>query len=188
MRATGACIGAVIGLVTITPAAGYVNIGSAFIFGMVGSAVSAGVMVLMEKWGSRYIDDTLDVFACHGVGGTTGTILFSLLSTKTVNDAGVDGAYYGKWSELGLTLLVLVCVILYVLAATWAILWFTNKLIRLRVSDLELLEGLDKSKHGERAMAVAALMKEMEEASVYNGSATARVRVNAVPSIMGDSS
>lgn len=114
--------------------AGYVNIGAAFIFGMVGSAVSAGVMVLMEKWGSRYIDDTLDVFACHGVGGTTGTILFSLLSTKTVNDAGVDGAYYGKWSELGVTLLVLVCVIAYVLAVTWAILWFTNKLIRLRVS------------------------------------------------------
>ncbi|WIA10540.1 hypothetical protein OEZ85_010728 [Tetradesmus obliquus] len=160
---------------------------------MVGSAVSAGVMVLMEKWGSRYIDDTLDVFACHGVGGTTGTILFSLLSTKTVNDAGVDGAYYGKWGELGVTLLVLVCVIAYVLAATWAILWFTNKLIRLRVSDLELLEGLDKSKHGERAMAVAALMKEMEEAS-HDGSATAHVRatapqcVTAVPSIMGDSS
>lgn len=54
-------------------------------------------------------------------------------------------------------------------------------------ADLELLEGLDKSKHGERAMAVAALMKEMEEAS-HNGSATARVRVTAVPSLMGDSS
>lgn len=101
---------------------------------MIGSAVSAGVMVLMERWGSRYIDDTLDVFACHGVGGTTGMILTSLLSTTSVNAAGVDGAYYGKWSELGTTLLVLVCAVPYVFAATWAILWFTDKLIALRVS------------------------------------------------------
>lgn len=68
MRATGACIGAIIGLVTVTPAAGYIHIGAAFIFGIVGSVVCSCVLHLMEKWGSRYVDDTLDVFAVHGVG------------------------------------------------------------------------------------------------------------------------
>lgn len=61
---------------------------------MVGSAVCAGSMVVMERWGSRYVSDTLDVFACHGVGGTVGMILTSLLSTTSVNAASVDGAYY----------------------------------------------------------------------------------------------
>jgi ammonia channel protein AmtB len=68
MRATGACVGALIGLVAITPAAGYVNIGAAFLFGVIGSVVCCGVLEAMERWGSRYVDDTLDVFAVHGVG------------------------------------------------------------------------------------------------------------------------
>lgn len=68
MRATGACIGVIIGLVTVTPAAGFINIGAAFLFGVIGSMVCAGVLEAMERWGSRYVDDTLDVFAVHGVG------------------------------------------------------------------------------------------------------------------------
>lgn len=68
MRATGACVGAVIGLVAVTPAAGFINIGAAFIFGVVGSVVCSGALELMERWGSRYVDDTLDVFAVHGIG------------------------------------------------------------------------------------------------------------------------
>lgn len=68
MRATGACVGAIIGLVVVTPAAGYINIGAAFLFGVIGSMVCCGVLEGMERWGSRYVDDTLDVFAVHGVG------------------------------------------------------------------------------------------------------------------------
>jgi Amt family ammonium transporter len=59
MRATGACIGAVIGLVCVTPAAGFINIGAAFIFGVVGAVVCSSVLEGMERWGSRYVDDTL---------------------------------------------------------------------------------------------------------------------------------
>lgn len=75
-----------------------------------------------------------DVLACHGVGGTVGMIMTSLLSTTSVNAGGADGAFYGNWIELGKTLLVLVVVVPYFLAATSAILWFTDKLITLRVS------------------------------------------------------
>ena len=60
MRATGACVGAIIGLVVITPAAGVINIGAAFIFGVIGSVVCFSVLEVMEKWGSRYVDDTFD--------------------------------------------------------------------------------------------------------------------------------
>lgn len=80
------------------------------------------------------MDDTLDVFAVHGVGGTVGMILTSMFSTVSVNAAGVDGAFYGNGMELGKTLLVLVIIVPWFFASTWAILWFTDKLITLRVS------------------------------------------------------
>ncbi|KAI8462540.1 MAG: ammonium transporter [Monoraphidium minutum] len=151
MRATGACIGAVIGLIAITPAAGFVNTGAAFLIGLLASVVCSGVQELMERYGKRYVDDTLDVFACHGVGGTVGMILTALFTTTSVNEFGFDGAFYGNPVILGKCLLVLVVLVPWLLLATWGCLWVTDLLISVRVSDEEMLAGLDVSKHGERA-------------------------------------
>lgn len=134
MRATGACVGAVIGLVAITPAAGFVNVGAASLFGIIASVVCAGAQELMERWGSKYVDDTLDVFCVHGIGGTVGMILTALFSTVSVNSAAVDGAFYGNGVELGKCLLVLVIIVPWFVVSTWGCLWVTDKILSLRVS------------------------------------------------------
>eukprot|EP00775_Hariotina_reticulata_P009990 gene9990-10145_t len=152
MRATGACIGAVIGLVSITPSAGFVNVGAAFIIGIIGSVICSGVQELMERYGRRYISDTLDVFACHGMGGTVGMVCSALFATKSVNPHGDDGIFYGNPMLLGKTLLVLVIIVPWIFAVTWGCLWITNCIVTLRVSDEEQVVGLDMSKHGERAV------------------------------------
>lgn len=151
MRATGACVGAVIGLVSVTPASGFVNSGAAFLIGIIGAVCCSGMQELMERYGRKYVDDTLDVFACHGFGGTVGMVCTALFSTVTVNPAAVDGAFYGKPLELAKCLLVIVIIVPWFLIFTWGCLWFTDLFLSLRVSDEEMLKGLDVSKHGERA-------------------------------------
>ena len=88
----GACIGAVVGLVAITPASGFVTMQSALIIGAVGAAAANFVAYLRGK---SQLDDSLDVFACHGIGGATGIILTGLLATKSINSAGSDGGMTG---------------------------------------------------------------------------------------------
>ena len=95
----GAMIGAVVGLVTITPAAGFVTPMGALAMGVLGSiGAYAAIRVL-----SRFrVDDSLDVFACHGVGGIIGSILTGVFATKTVNAGGADGLLYGGgWTLVG---------------------------------------------------------------------------------------
>jgi Amt family ammonium transporter len=167
LRATGACVGAVIGLVAITPAAGFVNVGAALLIGMIGAVCSSGAQELMERFGKQYISDTAEVFVCHGVGGTVGMILTSLFATVTVNPAGTDGAFYGHGVHLGKTLAVLVVIVPWICIFTWGCMWVTDKIMSLRVSDEELLLGLDVSKHGERAIAVNDILKMHEQ---MNGS------------------
>jgi Amt family ammonium transporter len=75
-----------------------------------------------------------DVFAVHGVGGTVGMILTALFSTVTANSAAIDGALYGNPMELAKVLLVLVIIVPWFFAATWACLWVTDKILTLRVS------------------------------------------------------
>eukprot|EP00775_Hariotina_reticulata_P006743 gene6743-6963_t len=152
IRATGACIGAVIGLVAITPAAGFVNFGAACLIGFIAAIVCSLVQELMDRYGRKYVDDTLDVFACHGVGGTVGMICTALFASVSVNPAGANGAFYGNPMLLGKTLLVLVIIVPWFLVFTWGCLWVTDKIITLRVSDEEERAGLDVSKHGERAI------------------------------------
>jgi Amt family ammonium transporter len=73
-----------------------VDVGAAALIGIIGACVCTGAQVLMEHYGRRYVDDTLDVFACHGVGGTVGCICTSLFASTAVNSAGNDGAFYGE--------------------------------------------------------------------------------------------
>lgn len=149
-KATGLCLGAVVGLVGITPACGYVNVGAAALIGLTTAIICSIAQLLMNKFAKKHVDDTLDVFACHGIGGTCGMIMTSLFQTPA---AGVvPGAFYGAGIELGKCLLVLVIIIPFFCLFTWGCLFVTNLFISMRVSDLEEIEGLDKSKHGETVL------------------------------------
>uniref|UniRef100_A0A383VXJ7 Ammonium transporter n=1 Tax=Tetradesmus obliquus TaxID=3088 RepID=A0A383VXJ7_TETOB len=180
IRATGACIGAVIGLVAITPAAGFVNYGSAALIGMIGAITCALVQEAMDRFGKKYLDDTLDVWACHGVGGTVGMICTALFTTTSVNPAGAQGAFYGNPLLLGKTLLVLVIVVPWFLVATWGCLWVTDKIMCIRVSDLEEMQGLDISKHGERAVSELVHIEAIAKEASMHGSKSEKADLQCV--------
>ena len=111
---------------------GYVTVGGAALIGIITAMVCSGAQVLMDKYGKKYADDTLDVFACHGVGGTVGQILTSLFATTAVNAAGADGAFYGNPVMLGKVLLEVVIVVPWIMAATLLCLWVTDLFLKLR--------------------------------------------------------
>jgi ammonium transporter, Amt family len=138
--ALGACVGAVVGLVAITPAAGYVGIGQSIFIGTCASVVSN--MVVRWKNHASEVDDTLDVFPCHGVGGMVGMLL-----------TGVFAKDVGLMSGHAYTFLVhcgaLVFVAAFSFAGSWALYKVTDLIIPLRVSEEQEEIGLDLSQHGE---------------------------------------
>jgi Amt family ammonium transporter len=95
----------------------------------------------MEKFGRKHVDDTLDVFACHGMGGTVGMVCTALFSSAAAG--GTDGAFYGDPVALGKCLIVLVVLVLWFCLFTWGCLGLTHLLIALRVPDMSEVEGLD---------------------------------------------
>ena len=142
----GLLTGAVAGLATITPAAGFVSVGSSAIIGAVSGVVCYLAVNLKNRMGW---DDALDVWAVHGVGGIIGTIMLGLFAQQAIG--GVDGLFYGGGPSLFMkqTLSVL-GVAVYAFLFTWVMLWLINKVTTVRVSDEE--EGdLDHSLHGESA-------------------------------------
>jgi len=145
--AMGTCIGTVVGLVAITPAAGYVSISQSLTIGIISSLVSN----LMVEWRSRTsIDDTLDVFPCHGVGGIMGMILTGVFAHKSINPAvTTNGLIYGETGLFTAHIIGLIGVSIFVIIGTWVLLKITDFLIPLRVSEKDELEGLDLSQHGE---------------------------------------
>mmetsp|Transcript_30479 Transcript_30479/g.62821 ORF Transcript_30479/g.62821 Transcript_30479/m.62821 type:complete len:486 (-) Transcript_30479:330-1787(-) len=149
-KTTGLCLGIVVGLVVITPACGLVNPGAAGIMGVIGSCVSYGVQMLMNKYGKTKADDTLSVFAAHGMGGTMGMLMTSLFQSVDAG-AAVDGGFYGNGAEFGKCIIVLLCLVAWYLLATYCLMWFTNLFISMRVTEEEEEEGLDFSKHFEGA-------------------------------------
>ncbi len=147
--AVGAATGAVVGLVTITPAAGFVTPMGALVMGLLGAAVAFFAIERLSKLG---IDDTLDVFACHGVGGIVGSILTGVFATKAVNAGGADGLLYGGGTEL------LVAQTISVLAAaafagacTAIILVVIKAMVGIRANSELEDQGLDLGDHGEAA-------------------------------------
>lgn len=146
--AMGTCIGAVVGLVAITPAAGFISLPHSLTVGIVSSIISN----MMVEWRTRTsIDDTLDVFPCHGVGGISGMILTGVFAHKNINSLVVDnGLFFGETklflTHLGAMLLVSV----FVFGGTFVLLKITDLISPLRVSEVEESEGLDWSQHGER--------------------------------------
>ncbi|KAG1652494.1 hypothetical protein FOA52_008360 [Chlamydomonas sp. UWO 241] len=148
-RVSGMCLGIVVGLVGITPAAGFVNFGAAAIIGIFTAVLCSLAQAGMEKL--RFAaDDTLDVFACHGIGGTIGTFMTALFQAEAYGAwVDADGAFYGNPLELGKACLVIVCIAAYYVGATYVIMIITNFFISMRVTEEEEEEGLDFSKHYE---------------------------------------
>jgi Amt family ammonium transporter len=147
----GGCIGIVAGLVAITPAAGYVTVSSAILIGLVAGVIcNLAARIVKGKFG---VDDTLDVFACHGIGGTIGVIMTGLLSTTEVNSAGAQGLLYGGDKVFTANLIGVGAVAIYSMVATFILLKVVGLITKLRVSDAEEQQGLDASEHGEKIKA-----------------------------------
>src|SRR5256886_5960020 len=138
--ALGGCVGAVVGLVAITPAAGYVSIGESIFIGTVASVISN--LCVHWKNSSSTLDDTLDVFPCHGVGGMVGMLMTGLFA----KDVGLSSGHaYTFLLHCG----ALVFVALFTFGGSWALYKLTDLIIPLRVSDEQEEIGLDMSQHGE---------------------------------------
>ena len=148
LSAMGACIGAVVGLVAITPSAGFVTIPHAIAIGIIASMVSNFVC---GKFPKGKIDDALDVFACHGVGGMVGMLLTGVFASKSVNAIVGDnqGLIYGDATLFLIQLKALVLVSSFAFAASYALFFIVNKITPLRVSEDKEELGLDISQHGE---------------------------------------
>lgn len=158
----GFCIGAVVGLVAITPGAGFVSIPSSIFIG----AAAAVISNLAVVWKSKTsLDDTLDVFPCHGVGGIVGMLLTGVFATKTVNAAGVDGLFYGNPAFFFTQLKGVLIVVAFSFVVSFLIFKFINVIQPIRVTSEEEEEGLDASQHNEKyfqgTLVVAATGLEM---------------------------
>ena len=145
--AVGISIGAVVGLVAITPAAGYVTVTSAIIIGLLAGVISN----LVSGWrlARTRIDDSLDVFACHGIGGIWGSIAAGLFASASIN--GVDGLLYGNPGQLASQLIAVGVVAAFAFFGSYLLLKAINVFSPLRVSPEEEDAGLDLSQHGEEA-------------------------------------
>lgn len=147
--AVGIAIGAVAGLVAITPAAGFVNTMDGIIIGFVGGAISFFV-ANWRRMRAR-LDDSLDVFACHGAGSIWGVLATGLFASTLINPDGPNGLFYGNPHQFLLELLGIVVVGLFSFFGALLLLKVTNFITPLRVSPVEEEEGLDMSQHGEES-------------------------------------
>lgn len=146
--AVGAATGAVVGLVAITPAAGFVTPLAAIAIG--GLAVPGSFYVLHRR-ARTGIDDTLDVFACHGVAGIVGAVLTGVFATRAVNPNGADGLLAGNPSLVGVQLLAVVATMAFVAAASVLLLALVGRVVPLRVAVAAEVQGIDLAEHGEEA-------------------------------------
>ncbi len=144
----GATAGAVAGLVGITPAAGFVTPMAAIVIGFV---AGLGCFMAVEFVVRLRVDDALDVFGVHGVGGIIGALLTGVFASQAVNSAGVNGLLYGNPRLLGIQALAVVVVALYAATVTWGLLKLIDVVWGVRVTIDEERTGLDMTQHGEPA-------------------------------------
>jgi Amt family ammonium transporter len=144
----GLASGAVGGLVAITPAAGFVNIGGAIIIGIAAGVIPFfAVAALKPRLG---YDDTLDAFGIHGVGGTIGAILTGIFADPAVNEAG-KGLLYGNPGQIVTQVLAVAVTLIYSAVMTFVIFMVIKVFVGLRVEPEDEITGLDESQHGEKA-------------------------------------
>ena len=164
----GFCIGAVVGLVAITPAAGFVAIPQSIFIGTVAAIISNIAVYYKSK---SKLDDTLDVFPCHGIGGIVGMIMTGIFATKAVNAGGNNGLFYGNPSFFITQLKGLVIVVAYSFTVSYGIFKFINFILPLRVSSADEELGLDASQHDEKYLQGTLLVHHngiLKETSVEN--------------------
>lgn len=145
--AMAAAIGAVCGLVAITPASGYVGPIAAIAIGIIGGVVTYLAVHIRNR--SIRIDDSLDVWAAHGIGGLTGAILTGFFAEKAINAAGNNGLLFGNPDQLMIQVIAVAAVAVYSFVATWIILKLVSLVSPLRVSSDDEEQGLDMATHGE---------------------------------------
>ncbi len=144
----GVISGAVGGLASITPGAGFVGPLWAIPIGFVAGFLSYSVIVWKARIG---YDDTLDVVGIHGIGGTVGILAVGLFASRLINPAGGDGLFFGNAGQLGIQAVTAGAAALFSFVGTYMILKLVDGLTRLRISSEEEAVGLDLSQHNERA-------------------------------------
>ncbi len=144
----GTATGAVVGLVAITPASGFVTPLAAIVIGAVAAVLSYYAMLFRMK---RSVDESLDVWACHGVGGTWGAIATGIFATTLVNPAGANGLLYGNPGQLVTQIEAVAVTWIYAFVVTYILAKVIDAVIGLRVKDEEEAVGLDISQHAEKA-------------------------------------
>ncbi|MGL5313080.1 MAG: ammonium transporter, partial [Peptostreptococcaceae bacterium] len=145
----GFITGGISGLVAITPGAGYVNVQSSMVIGLVGGLICFyTINIVKNKLG---YDDALDAFGCHGIGGIWGCIATGIFASAKINPAGVNGILYGNYHLLLVQLISIVAVIAFSVIVTYAILKLIDLIIGIRVEEEEEFVGLDLALHGELA-------------------------------------
>jgi Amt family ammonium transporter len=142
----GAASGAVVGLVAITPASGFVGPVSALIIGGLAGMICYGGVMLKSKMG---YDDSLDVVGVHGIGGTWGALATGLFASKAINPAGSNGLFFGNPHQLAIQFISVIATMVFAFVMTLVIIKVVDILIGLRVSEEEEERGLDMSLHDE---------------------------------------
>jgi len=151
--AVGFCIGSVVGLVAITPAAGFVTVPSSLFIGTFAAIISNVVI----SWKSKTsLEDTLDVFPCHGVGGLVGMIMTALLANVAVNAANTtgNGLFFGDMALFLVHMKALAIVVAFTFGGAYAILLLTNLILPMKVTEEDKKVGQDFSQHGENVYPV----------------------------------
>ncbi|HEY3349914.1 MAG TPA: ammonium transporter [Thermoanaerobaculia bacterium] len=165
--AVGAATGAVVGLVGITPGAGFVSPLSALAIGALTASASFAALRLR---GRTSLDDTLDVFACHGIGGITGSLLTGVFASKAANPDGGDGLLFGNAALFGIQAATVGVVFVYTLLMTSLVLVVIRAVTPLRVELHAELEGLDRRVHGEEAYRGGSAAGGLGESVILNPS------------------
>jgi ammonium transporter, Amt family len=148
VTAVGAATGAVVGLVAITPASGYVSVMSSLAIGGIAAIVSYTAIQIKNRLN---LDDSLDVFACHGMGGITGALLTGVFAQKSVNSAITGGLIDGNAGQLGIQALAVLFAVVIAVVGTVVIMYALKAIMGLRPSSQNEELGLDLADHGESA-------------------------------------
>ncbi|MBI5522738.1 MAG: ammonium transporter [Desulfarculus sp.] len=144
----GLATGMVVGLAAVTPASGYVTPLAAMVIGAVAAPLSYYAIRMRQN---RGLDESLDVWACHGMASTWGTLATGLFATVEVNASGGNGLFYGNPGQFGVQLLAAIVTMVFAFVVTYVLAKLLDWSIGLRVNHMEEEVGLDISSHGERA-------------------------------------
>ena len=145
----GVATGAIAGLAAVTPASGFVDPLSAMAIGAIASIISYYMIVLRM---TVRIDETLDVFACHGMGGIWGMLATGIFASKAINPAGADGLIHGNIALLGAQAYAVAVIAIFSFVITFILAKLIDMFMGLRVKDNEEMVGLDISQHAETIM------------------------------------